>query len=96
MERRNFKRLPAEAEVTVRPISGGTVRQAVSKNISGGGILFTSQLRYEPGQILEIEVETTTHRTFTHVFQPLKARVQVVRISGEKAPFEIAAQFVKN
>jgi PilZ domain. len=95
MERRSFKRLPAEAEVTIRPIVGGSVRQATSKNISGGGILFTAAVRYEPGQFLEIEVETSTHRAFTHVFPPLKARVQVVRVVSDKAPFEIAARFIK-
>jgi hypothetical protein len=95
MERRSFKRLPAEAEVAIRPIAGGSMRQATSKNISGGGILFTAAVRYEPGQFLEIEVETSTHRAFTHVFPPLKARVQVVRVTGDKAPFEIAARFVK-
>jgi hypothetical protein len=96
MERRTFKRLPAEAEVTIRPIKGGNVRQATSKNISGGGILFSAAVRYEPGQFLEIEVETSTHRAFTQVFPPLKVRVQVVRVRSDKAPFEIAARFIKN
>lgn len=96
MERREFRRLPAEATVILRPISGGSIRQGKGKNISGGGILITSPLSYEPDQLLQIEVETTTHRAFTHVFPPMQACVRVLRVTGEKAPFEIAAEFVKD
>jgi hypothetical protein len=95
MERRAFRRLPAEAEVTIQVAPARGSSRAAGKNISGNGILFEAQVRYEPGQTLDIEVLTPTHRAFTHVFRPLRARVRVVRATGERAPYRIAAVFLK-
>lgn len=92
MERREFRRLPAEAEVRVLTAQKSRAR---GKNLSGNGILFESETYFEPGQILDIEVLTATHREFSRVFPPLSARVRVVRASGSKPPFEIAATFIE-
>jgi hypothetical protein len=92
MERRRFQRLPAEAEVVVRAQEGP--RRATGRNISGNGILFSSPTRFEEGKVLDIEVITATHRAFTRVFRPLLARVRVVRVRGDQAPFEVAAEFL--
>lgn len=92
MERRKFRRLPAEAEVRVLSRDGTRAR---GKNLSGSGILFESEEFFEPGQVLEIEVMTATHRAFSRVFPPLRARVRVVRANGARPPFEIAAAFLE-
>ena len=96
MEKREFKRLPAETEVNIREVSiqAQTLSQATCKNISGGGILLSSSQRYEPGVILDIEVMTPTHRSFRRIFRPLLARIRVVRTEGEAPPFDIAAEFI--
>ena len=97
MERREYGRLPAEAQVTIRSVPAGAHpdKQGMGKNISGGGILLSSQERFEPGTVLDIEVITPTHRSFTHVFKPLEARVRVVRVEGDQPPYDIAAEFIK-
>ncbi len=92
MERRRFRRLPAEAEVRVLSENSGRAR---GKNLSGNGILFESEVSYEPGVVLEIEVLTATHKAFSRVFPALCAKVRVVRATGKAPPFEIAAAFVE-
>jgi hypothetical protein len=98
MERRHFKRLPAESQVTIRAVpakgAGKGSGKGTGKNISGSGILISSDTSYEPGRELEIEVLTATHRSFSHVFAPLQARVRVVRVVGERPPYDIAAEFI--
>jgi len=97
LERREFKRLPAETEVQIRtvPDDQEKAHRGNGKNISGGGILLSSDSRFEPGTLLDIQVVTTTHRSFTHAFRPLQARVRVVRIEGDAPPYDIAAEFVE-
>ena len=80
VEKREFKRLPAEVQVN---------------NISGGGILLSSNTRYQTGQVLDVEIITATHRAFTRAFKPMLARVRVVRVEGEEPPFDIAAEFLE-
>jgi len=94
VERREFKRLPAETEVQIRVVPEGGLKHGTGKNISGGGILLTSPQRFDPGTILDIEVLTRTHQKFSRVFRPLVARVSVVRVEGDEAPYEIAAEFI--
>ena len=97
MERREYTRLPAEAEVHIRSVPRGTApdRAGQSKNISGNGILLSSRDHFEPGAELEIEVVTPTHRSFVNVFKPLRALVRVVRVEGDQPPYDIAAEFLK-
>ena len=95
VERREFKRLPAEVQVNLRSVDKGELKQGTGKNISGGGILLASNTRFETGQVLDIEVITPTHRAFTRIFKPMQARVRVVRVEGQDPPFDIAAEFLQ-
>jgi hypothetical protein len=95
VERREFKRLPAEVQINIRSVDRGELKQSTGKNISGGGILLSANTRYETGQLLDIEVITATHRTFTRIFRPMLARVRVVRVEGQNPPFDIAAEFLE-
>jgi len=95
VERREFKRLPAEVQIDIRSVDRGELKQGTGKNISGGGILLSSNTRYETGQVLDVEVITATHRAFTRVFKPMLARVRVVRVEGQDPPFDIAAEFIE-
>ncbi len=96
-ERREFTRLPAETEVHIRlcPKQKKTTQPGMGKNISGGGILLSSDQRIEPGALIDLEVITPMHRSFTHVFKPLQARARVIRVEGESPPFDIAAAFIE-
>lgn len=93
-ERRAFKRLPADTEVIIRPLTGSARDTARSKNLSGGGILLSSDRAYQPGTLLEVEVLTKTHRRFARQFAPLTAKVRVVRVEGKAPPYDVAAEFV--
>ncbi len=95
VERRDFKRLPANTEVNIREVPTGGMRQGSGKNISGGGILLTASHRFEPGTELDIEVSTRTHQRFNRIFQPLCARVKVIRVEGDAPPYDIAAEFIE-
>jgi hypothetical protein len=95
VERREFKRLPAEVQVNIRSVDQGELKRGTGKNISGGGILLSSNTRFETGQVLDLEIITATHRAFTRVFKPMLARVRVVRIEGEDPPFAVAAEFLE-
>lgn len=90
-ERRAFKRLPAEAEVTVRPLDDGESAQGHGKDLSGGGILFMTAQRLAVDSLAEIEVR---HPGRLASMPPLRALIRVVRVSGELPPFEIAGEFV--
>ena len=95
VERREFKRLPAEVQVNIKTVDQGESKQGTGKNISGGGILLSSDTRFEAGQVLDLEIITATHRAFSRVFKPMLARVRVLRIEGEDPPFDIAAEFIE-
>jgi hypothetical protein len=94
-ERREFTRVPAETHVNIHSVPEGEQQEGTGKNIGGGGILFSSQSRYEPGTLLDIEVLTAAHQAFAHVFEPLRARIRVVRVEKDAAPYDIAAEFVQ-
>jgi len=93
-ERREFTRLPVDTEVKVHSVSKENPNQGKSKNIGGGGILISLDTAYEPGTILDIEVFTGVHKSFVHVFKPLRARIRVLRTDGSKPPYDIAGEFV--
>ncbi len=95
VERRDFKRLPAETEINIRQVPEGSQKRGAGKNISGGGILLSASERFEPGMLLDIEVLTRTHQKFSRVFRPMTARVRVVRVEGDKPPYDVAAEFIE-
>ena len=69
--------------------------QGTIKNISGSGILFSSETNIEPGTLLSIEVTTPTQRQFSHAFEPLRATVRVMRVTGNEPPYDVAAEFIQ-
>ncbi|MBW1810231.1 MAG: PilZ domain-containing protein [Deltaproteobacteria bacterium] len=95
VERRDFKRLPAETEINIRQVDKEGMKIGTGKDISGGGIMIESPHQFEPGTLLDIEVFTRTHKSFQRVFKPLSARVRVVRVEGDNPPYSIAAEFVE-
>jgi hypothetical protein len=95
LEKRDFKRLPAQTEVKIKTIPDGQSKQGQGKDISGGGILLSSDELFEIGTLLELEIMTTTHKTFSRAIPPMRAKVRVVRVEGTKPPYDIAAKFVE-
>lgn len=94
-ERREFTRVPAETHVKIRSVPEGDLKEGTGKNIGGGGILFTSDTAYQPGTLLDIEVLTAAHQAFAHVFEPLRARIKVVRVENDQPPYDVAAEFIQ-
>jgi hypothetical protein len=94
-ERREFTRVPAETHVRIHSVPEGEFKEGTGKNIGGGGILFSSETRYDPGTLLDIEVLTAAHQAFAHVFEPLRARIRVIRVEKDTPPYDIAAEFVQ-
>jgi len=94
-EKRDFARIPAEAVVNISPVPEGELGKAVSKDLSGGGILFSSETRYEPGTLLDIEVISPSYENIDHVFEPLRKRIRVLRVDKDRPPYDIAGEFVQ-
>lgn len=95
-ERRKFRRIPAEFEVNFQAVKGAAPPPARTRDISDGGILLSAPERIPEGTVLEVELRTEAHSMFPSVFKPMKARVRVVRVSGDEPPFEIGAEFVES
>jgi len=94
-ERREFTRVPAETYVKIHSVPEGEMKEGTGKNIGGGGILFASETAYQPGTLLDIEVLTAAHQAFAHVFEPLRARIRVIRVEKDHPPYDVAAEFVQ-
>jgi hypothetical protein len=94
-ERRALLRIPINAEVIFRQVPDGKEARGYVKNISGSGILFTSEHIFEPGTLLTLEVATPGPRTNAANKDPLRATVRVVRVTGDESPFDLAAEFVQ-
>jgi hypothetical protein len=94
-ERREFTRVPAETHVKISSVPEGEMQEGTGKNIGGGGILFSSETSYEPGTLLDIEVLTAAHQAFAHAFDPLRARIRVIRVEPGQPPYDVAAEFVQ-
>lgn len=90
--RRAYKRLPAEAEVLVRPLDSNETTKAAGKDLSGGGIQFLCNEELKVGSLADIEVR---HPGKVKDLPPLRALIQVVRVQGDLPPYEIAAAFVE-
>jgi c-di-GMP-binding flagellar brake protein YcgR len=92
-ERREFLRVPINAEVRFHNLQDGGEQRGFVKNISGSGILFSSEEIFEPGTLLNLEVAAPDLQTGEP--QPLRATVRVVRVTGKEPPYELAAEFVQ-
>ena len=62
------------------------------KNISGSGILIEAPARFEPHTLLQIEIAAAESDPNQ---KPVIARIRVLRIDGEKPPYNLAAEFLK-
>jgi hypothetical protein len=94
-ERREFLRVPVNAEVRFRRLPDGEEQRGYVRNISGSGILFSSGNAVEPGTLLSLKVDAPPAPNGTGNPEPLRATVRVVRVTGDEFPFEIAAEFVQ-
>jgi c-di-GMP-binding flagellar brake protein YcgR len=94
-ERREFLRVPVNAEVRFRKLPDGEEKRGYVRNISGSGILFSSENVFEPGTLLSLDVVTPPPKLDAGNQEPLRATVRVVRVTGDESPFELAAEFVQ-
>ena len=94
-ERRELLRIPVNTEVRFRKLPDGEENRGYVKNISGSGILFSSESVFEPGTLLSLEVVTPPPKLGAGNQEPLRATVRVVRVTGDEAPFDLAAEFVQ-
>ena len=90
-ERRAFKRMPAEAEIHIRPLDQSETSKAKGRDLSGGGILFLSNEALKEGSLVDIEV---VHPGGVDL-PPLRAVIKIVRIDGDLPPYEVAGEFVE-
>ncbi|MFH1411486.1 MAG: PilZ domain-containing protein [Candidatus Omnitrophota bacterium] len=93
-EKRAFKRTDLEFKVTYRSGEKNSKKKgaAISKNISLGGVYFSSLDIFSIGDILEISVETRDRKTKCE----WKARVVRCEKTNEKIidTFGVAAEFI--
>jgi hypothetical protein len=94
-ERREFLRVPVNTEVRFHKLPDGEEWRGYVRNISGSGILFSSDNNVEPGTLLRLEVESPRPGGDAGNPQPLRATVRVVRTTGDESPFDLAAEFVQ-
>jgi hypothetical protein len=74
-EKRNFIRVPVECEVALAFVVNGKRFRGTGKDLSGGGILFHTEELLEPGDRLELHIETSQAQ-----FAVLDATIEVVRV----------------
>lgn len=73
-ERRDFMRLIAQADVTIKRTDSGETLVARMTNLSASGCAFTSDYGFSIGEPLEITVRGTSDR-----LDPLRRTARVVR-----------------
>jgi hypothetical protein len=89
-ERRRFPRMRESCRIRIRPLAGfhapGDGRDAVTVNISGGGISFRSDEPARLGDFLAIEM------TMPEFSSPVVALGRVARVGGPP-PCEVGVEF---
>lgn len=90
-ERRRFPRLRENCRIRVRPIVGareqGTPFEAMTVNISGGGLRFRSETGIEAGEFLAVELTLPEFPT------PVVALARSVFAQPAGAMFEVGIEF---
>jgi hypothetical protein len=91
-ERRKFPRLRENCRIRVRPLAGAQLpgsagTEAVTVNISGGGLAYRSTERVETGEFLAVEL---TMPDFT---SPVVALARVAWVSSPTPPAEVGVEF---
>ena len=84
-ERRAFKRLPVSCQVIFKQPGEQQSRAGTGMNLSGNGILFTTDRSIPIGTELEINVQPTMRS-----FSPLRAIVKIVRIEPTRNQYVLA------
>lgn len=92
-ERRTFARMNVDCDVTYRHINESTMMTGTGINLSGNGIMFTTQATLKVGNKLELNVMPR----LKSLTPPLNAIVNVVRIipSNVSGHYNIGGAFDK-
>lgn len=89
-ERRRLPRLRESCKIRVKPIAGAALpggTEAVTVNISGGGLAFRSEQRVEPGEFVAVEMSMPEFKT------PVVALARVAWVEGAGAPCDVGVEF---
>jgi len=90
-EKRKFPRLTINADVTYTMSSAANSQYAgFCKNLSHTGILFVTGQKLSPGDSVVVTLDTKSSN-----FQPLKAKIEVVRTEPSEDKFAIAGKIVE-
>ncbi|MCW8999652.1 MAG: PilZ domain-containing protein [Kangiellaceae bacterium] len=74
-EKRNFIRMFVDAKVIITDPVTGQSFEGDSKNLSGDGVMFTTEQKFEENQILSVDIRSEQSK-----LSPLSAEFQVVRV----------------
>ncbi len=87
-EKRNFIRMFVDAKVIITdPVTGNTF-EGDSKNLSGDGVMFTTEQKFEVAQRLNVDIRSEQSK-----LAPLSAEFEVVRVkAGENGLYEVAGK----
>ncbi len=86
-ERRQFIRMQTQCKMTYRFPHSTEMFTATCHNLSGAGVMFTTDRPIEPGRALEIRISPANNVT-----PPLEALVEVLRVEDNDGEYEIAAE----
>ncbi len=86
-ERRQFIRMQTQCKMTFRFPRSSEMFSADCHNLSGAGVMFTTEHPIDPGMALEIRICPDNHVTL-----PLEALVEVLRVEDKHGEYEIAAE----
>ena len=85
-EKRNFIRMFVDAKVSVTDPETGQVFEGDSKNLSGDGVMFVTETKFEKEQVLTVDIRSEQSK-----LAPLSAEFQVKRVEKlEDGRYEIA------
>ncbi len=86
-EKRGFLRMPIDCELSFLVEGSPNQYQGNVINLSGKGILFTSNEKFESGTALKIIITPSNSTT-----PPMEADVVVTRVSGNEELYEVACE----
>ncbi|TQV71435.1 PilZ domain-containing protein [Aliikangiella marina] len=74
-EKRNFIRMFVDAKVTITDPETGQVFQGDSKNLSGDGVMFITDQKFNENQMLSVDIRSEQSK-----LAPLTAKFEVKRV----------------
>jgi len=86
-EKRDFLRMPIDCELHFAQRGSSDLYEGLVINLSGKGILFTSNHKFDEGAVLEITLTPSNSLT-----PPMEASVVVSRVSNNDTVFEMACE----